>query len=637
MSDPIKHECGVAMVRLRKPLDYYLDTYGSSLWGYQKLFLLMEKQHNRGQDGAGIAVMKLNMPPGQPYIFRERSIKSNSLDRIFRKLSKDLDHQIKAGKVYPEFPATLKKNFEFAGEILLGHLRYGTFGGYSISSCHPYHRKSNWPGKNLVLAGNFNLTNTPELNQALIEMGQHPIFDSDTQTLLEKIGYYLDREHDQIFARHADSGKSNIEIAAEVARLLDIKEVVTKASKSWDGGYSLVGLVGNGQAFAFRDPNGIRPCFYLLNDEVFAVASERAPLMTAFDVFQDQVKEVPPGHIVCLDQQGEFVEKAFTPSRPRTSCSFERIYFSRGNDPAIYRERKALGGALAKRLVKASGGDLNKAVFGFIPNTAETAYYGLMDQLRIHRREQVRDDILAAAREGTLDAETVDGLIMNGWPRGEKVAIKDIKLRTFISQESGRNDLVSHVYDISYGTVGPEDALVCIDDSIVRGTTLRRSILKILSRLHPRKIIIASTAPQIRYPDCYGIDMSELGKFIAFEAAIELWRERGLGEGLADVYRACLAEVKKPLGQMRNCVKDIYEPFTADEISAKITSLVSPDFDHWSGEVEVIFQDIESLHQALPEHTGDWYFTGNYPTPGGFKVVNKAFINYFEKHTGRSY
>ena len=637
MSDPIKHECGVAMVRLRKPLDYYLDKYGTALWGYQKLFLLMEKQHNRGQDGAGLAVMKLDMPPGEPYIFRERSIKANSLDRIFRKLAKDLDRQIRAGKVYPEFPATLKKNFAFAGEIMIGHLRYGTFGGYSISACHPYHRKSNWPGKNLVLAGNFNLTNTPELNQALIDMGQHPIFESDTQTLLEKIGYYLDREHDRLFEAREGKDLSKIAIAREVAAALDIQDVVTKASTSWDGGYSLVGLVGNGQAFAFRDPNGIRPCHYLINDEIFAVASERAPLMTAFDVFQNDVREVPPGHIVCLHRDGELSETCFAEPRTRTSCSFERIYFSRGNDPEIYQERKALGGALARRVVKASGGDLDKAVFGFIPNTAETAYYGLMDQLRRVRREEVRDGILAAAREGKLDEATLDRLIMNGWPRGEKVALKDIKLRTFISQESGRNDLVSHVYDISYGTVGPEDALVCIDDSIVRGTTLRRSILKILSRLHPRKIIIASTAPQIRYPDCYGIDMSELGKFIAFEAAIELWKERGLSERLGEIYRACLEEVKKPLGTIRNCVKDVYEPFTADEISAKITQLVSPRFEHWDGEVEVIFQDIESLHQALPGHTGDWYFTGNYPTPGGFKVVNKAFINYFEKQSGRSY
>ncbi|MCH8474042.1 MAG: amidophosphoribosyltransferase [Opitutales bacterium] len=637
MSDPIKHECGIAMIRLLKPLDYYLDKYGSALWGFNKLFLLMEKQHNRGQDGAGVAVMKQDMPPGEPYIFRERSIKADSLNRIFRKLSKDLDRQIKKGRVYPEFPATLKKYFDFSGEAMLGHLRYGTFGGYSLRSCHPYYRKSNWPGKNLVLAGNFNLTNTPELNQALIQMGQHPIFESDTQTLLEKIGYYLDREHDRMFEIIAGEEKDPRVVAARIAAELDIGEVVQKASRSWDGGYALVGMVGTGDAFAFRDPQGIRPCHYLHNEEVFAVASERAPLMTAFDVYQEEVQEVEPGTVMRLAKSGELHKTVFATSDQRSSCSFERIYFSRGNDPDIYQERKALGGSLAARLIKAAGGDFRKAVFGFIPNTAETAYYGLMDELRRIRREQVKQGILKASQNGNLDEETLDNLIMEGWPRGEKVAIKDIKLRTFISQESGRNDLVSHVYDISYGTVGPDDALVCIDDSIVRGTTLKRSILKILSRFHPRKIIIASTAPQIRYPDCYGIDMSELGKFIAFEAAIDLWRERGNEAFLGEVYQRCIAEVKKPLGEMRNCVQDIYEPFTAEELSARITQLVKPRLDHWDGEVELIFQDIKSLHRSLPKHRGDWYFTGNYPTPGGYKVVNNAYINFYEKQSGRSY
>jgi amidophosphoribosyltransferase len=637
MSDPIKHECGVAIVRLRKPLEYFQEKYGNPLYGFHRLFLLMEKQHNRGQDGAGVAAMKLGMPAGKPYIFRARNIKTNPLDRIFRSLLKDYEKLVKSGDVHPEFPATVKENFDFGAEVYLGHLRYGTFGGYSMGSCHPYFRKSNWPAKNLVIAGNFNLTNTPELNDRLIEMGQHPIYDSDTQTLLEKVGHHLDVEHDRLYEKHRSNGLNGVDAVEALGREIDPSRIISEASREWDGGYSIVGCIGNGDTFALRDPRGIRPCHYYIDDEVLAVASERAPLMTVFSAEAGEVHSVRPGHVVMMKADGEFHEKPYAEEVKPTPCSFERIYFSRGNDPDIYRERKALGGALTGQILKAIDNDLDRAVFGYIPNTAETAYYGMMEELRNLRREEVKNEILKASREGAITAELLDRLIMSNWPRSEKVAHKDIKLRTFISQEKWRKDLASHVYDISYGVVGPEDALVCIDDSIVRGTTLRYSILKILSRLNPRKIVIVSTAPQIRYPDCYGIDMSELGKFIAFEAAISLIRERGMSDLLQEVYRVCLNEVEKPIGEIQNRVKDIYEPFSAEEISAKISQLVRPRNNGWNGEVQVIFQTIWNLHRSLPDHSGDWYFTGNYPTPGGFKVVNKAFINYYENLEGRSY
>ncbi len=637
MSDKIKHECGIAVVRLLKPLQYYQDKYGNALYGFHRLFLLMEKQHNRGQDGAGVASMKLGMPAGKPYIFRSRNIKTNPLDRIFRKLLKEYGKLVKTGEIHPEFASTVKDNFEFGAEIYLGHLRYGTFGGYGLGSCHPYFRKSNWPAKNLVIAGNFNLTNTPELNDRLIDMGQHPIYDSDTQTLLEKVGHHLDVEHDRLYQELISEGKNGVEAVEALGRELDPAQVISEASREWDGGYSIVGMVGNGDTFALRDPGGIRPCHYYHNDEVFAVASERAPLMTVFSAGADEVRAVKPGHVLVIKEDGTHYEKPYAETLRQTSCTFERIYFSRGNDPDIYRERKALGGALTDQLLNAVDYDLDRAVFGYIPNTAETAYYGVMEELRSRRREDVKQRILEAVRQNAVTDELLDELIMSNWPRSEKIAHKDIKLRTFISQEKWRRDLASHVYDISYGVVGPEDTLVCIDDSIVRGTTLRYSILKILSRLNPKRIVIASTAPQIRYPDCYGIDMSELGKFIAFEAAIALIKERGMGELMTEIYRECLSEVTKPMKKITNRVKGIYDPFSADEISGKISELVRPRLNDWHGEIQVIFQTIENLHRSLPDHHGDWYFTGDFPTPGGFKVVNNAFINYYEKQEGRSY
>ncbi|HKB89869.1 MAG TPA: amidophosphoribosyltransferase, partial [Opitutaceae bacterium] len=559
------------------------------------------------------------------------------LDRIFKTLLAQYKEKVDSGVIHPEFADTVKKHFDFGGELYLGHLRYGTSGGYSLSSCHPYFRRSPWPTRNLALCGNFNMTNTAELNDSLIAMGQHPIFATDTQALLEKIGFFLDEEHEDIYRFLRTRGFAGEEISNKISEDLDLARVLTRASQKWDGGYILCGLIGNGDAFVARDPSGIRPCFYFQNDEVVAFASERAPLMTTFDLAVEQVKEVEPGHIVTIKKRGTVTSTAFTAPLPRAACSFERIYFSRGNDIDIYRERKALGGRLADQVLKAVNNEWDNTVFSFIPNTSETAYYGLMETLRLRRRDEVKAAILKASSEGKLSEALLDDLILRNWPRAEKVVSKDIKIRTFIGQESMRNELASHVYDITYGSIRPGDNLVCVDDSIVRGTTLRRSILRILARLNPKKIVIVSTAPQIRYPDCYGIDMSELGKFVAFEATIALLKERGKTDLMAEVYTLCRDEVANASGMSINHVRKIYEPFTPEEISAKIVELVRPKNIEWKGEIEIVFQTIENLHVAVPNHTGDWYFTGKYPTSGGYRVVNQAYINYYEKSEGRSY
>ncbi|HVT71624.1 MAG TPA: amidophosphoribosyltransferase [Lacunisphaera sp.] len=637
MSEFITHECGIALVRLKKPLAYYQEKYGTPLWGFQQLFLLMEKQHNRGQDGAGIACVKFDVPAGEPYMFRERNVEANPLDTIFQSLIARYDALVGDGTVHPEFPDTAKRNFDFCGELYLGHLRYGTSGGYNLSACHPYFRRSSWPTRNLMLAGNFNLTNTAELNDSLIAIGQHPIFATDTQAILERIGFCLDEEHEQVYRELRQAGLPGAEITRRINAEVDPARVLRNAAANWDGGYSLVGVLGNGDAFVARDPSGIRPCHWFENDEIAAFASERAPLCTVFDLEAGDVAEVEPGCAVVLKRSGRISVERITPALPKTQCTFERIYFSRGNDADIYRERKALGAGLATQILAAIGGDLANSVFSFIPNTAEVAYFGLMSELRFRRRAEVKQTLLDAARDGRITEALVDDLILNNWPRGEKIVSKDVKLRTFISQEKSRNNLASLVYDVTYGVVAPTDNLVCVDDSIVRGTTLRRSILRILKRLNPRKIVVASTAPQIRYPDCYGIDMSELGKFVAFEAAITLLKERGQGGLIAEVYQACRDELARKSPEPVNHVRRIYEPFTAEEISAKITQLVSPRPNGWKGEIEIIFQSIENLRKALPNHTGDWFFTGKYPTPGGYRVVNRAFVNYFEKHEGRSY
>ena len=639
MSDEIGHHCGIALVRLRKPLAYYEQKYGTPLWGFNQLFLLMEKQHNRGQDGAGIGSMKLNMPAGEAFMFRERSTSSKALSKIFGGQHSKLDKMIKDGVAFPEFPETYKKHFDYGGEVLLGHLRYGTSGAYGSTTCHPYFRKSNWPGKNLMVAGNFNLTNVEELNQRLVERGQHPVFDTDTQAILEETGYHLDAINDKLSAEAIQEGVSGDELSKWIGSRVDLPNVFREASKHWDGGYALAGIIGNGDAFAMRDPLGIRPGFYFEDDEVIAVASERAPLMTVFNKKVDQVKEIKPGTIVVAKANGDVqIERFADDPAQETACSFERIYFSRGNDPDIYAERKMLGALLVPDVLSSVGNDFSNSVFSYVPNTAESAYYGFMEQLRLVRRAEVQQQLIEAKNKGELTDELINELVMDNWPKGEKIANKDIKLRTFISQESGRNQLVSHVYDITYGVIREKvDALVCIDDSIVRGTTLKQSILKILGRSKPRKLLIASTAPQIRYPDCYGIDMSELGKFIAFQAAISLIKEQGYEGLLAEVAKNCREALKETRPNLVNHVKKVYENFTPEEISAKVAELVTPEELNGDPQVEVIYQGIENLHEALPDHRGDWYFTGNYPTPGGYRVVHKAFLNYYENKNGRSY
>ena len=637
MSDFLKHECGIAMIRLLKPLAYYQEKYGTPLYGFNQLFLLMEKQHNRGQDGAGIGCVKLNVNPGQAYMARERSIKTNPLSRIFQGQLKDYQNKIDAGVIHPEFPDTVKKHFDYAGEVLLGHLRYGTSGVYSSSNCHPFVRQSNWPTKNLMLAGNFTITNEKDINNDLINRGQHPIFGTDTQAVLEDVGFHLDEAHDAIYHQMRDQNVEGKLIPKIISKDLDPIRILKKAAATWDGGYTIAGLIGNGDSFVMRDPQGIRPCFYFQNDEVVAYASERVALMTIFDQPIENVCELEPGTAMVIKADGTIYSDRFTPERPITPCSFERIYFSRGNDADIYRERKALGGALLEQVVKCIDNDFANSVFSFVPNTAETAYYGLLDALRLHRRTEVKDALLKANADGTLDEQLIDKLIMGNWPRGEKIAHKDVKLRTFIAQEKGRAQLVSHVYDITYGIVKPNDSLVCIDDSVVRGTTLKESILKILSRTNPRKIVVASTAPQIRYPDCYGIDMSELGKFIAFKATVQLIKDDGQSDLLKEVYRDCLAQVDLPAVEQVNHVKRLYDRYTAEQISKKIGDLVYPKNIPWQGDLDVVFLPVEKMRAALPNNNGDWYFTGNYPTPGGYAMLNKAFINYFENKDGRAY
>ena len=639
MSDEIGHHCGIALVRLKKPLAYYTEKYGSSLWGFNQLFLLMEKQHNRGQDGAGIGSMKLNMPAGEAFMFRERSTSSKALAKIFGGQHKLLDKIIKRGEAFPEFPETIKQHFDYGGEILLGHLRYGTSGAYGSTTCHPYFRKSNWPNKNLMVAGNFNLTNVEELNQKLVERGQHPVFDTDTQAILEETGYHLDASNDELGLLAQKEGIPGDQYSAWVGDRINLPEIFRKAAAHWDGGYALAGIIGNGDAFAMRDPLGIRPGFYFEDEEVVAVASERAPLMTVFNKEAGEVNEIKPGTIVVVRANGSVEIERFADDPARQAgCSFERIYFSRGNDPDIYAERKTLGALLVPQVLEIVGKDFSNSVFSYVPNTAESAYYGFMEQLRLVRRAEVQQQLIDAKNKGELTDELINELVMDNWPKGEKIANKDIKLRTFISQESGRNQLVSHVYDITYGVVREhDDALVCIDDSIVRGTTLKKSILQILGRSKPRKLLIASTAPQIRYPDCYGIDMSELGKFIAFQAAVSLIKERGYDGLLDDVAVKCREALKESKPSLVNHVKRVYENFKVSEISDRVAELVKPKCLDGVTDVKIVFQGIENLHEALPDHPGDWYFTGDYPTPGGYRVVHKAFLNFYEDKEGRSY
>ena len=633
MSDSIQHECGIALIRLKKPIQYYIDNYGTAFYGVNKLHLLMEKQHNRGQDGAGVANIKLGMEPGERYISRIRSIQKAPIQDIFDQING------KFKSLYEENPDSiqnvdfLKKNVGFTGELFLGHLRYGTFGRNSKESCHPFLRQNNWITRNLVVAGNFNLTNVDELFEVLLKVGQHPKEKSDTVTVLEKIGHFLDVENDELYHKFKEEGKSNKEAYAKIAEDLGVAKILRKASEDWDGGYTMAGLLGHGDAFVLRDPAGIRPAFWFENDEVCVVASERPALQTAFNLQVEDVQELTPGHALIIKKNGEVKEELINaPLEPR-KCSFERIYFSRASDKDIYIERKALGKLIVDPVLKTIDYDLKNSVFSFIPNTAEISFYGMIKGLELYLNEKKIKQIEAlGANPKTEDLQN----IIRQRARIEKIAIKDAKLRTFITQDDSRDDLVSHVYDITYGGIRPnEDNLVVIDDSIVRGTTLRKSIFKILDRLSPKKIVIVSSAPQIRYPDCYGIDMAKLGDFIAFNAAIALLRERKQEQVIEDVYDKCLSQVDLPKEEVVNFVKEIYAPFRPEEISAKISELLTPD--DMKAPVEIVFQSIENLHIACPDNLGDWYFTGNYPTPGGYKVVNKAFVNWMENRDERAY
>ena len=633
MSDPIKHECGIALLRLKKPLEYYLEKYGSALWGLNKMHLLMEKQHNRGQDGAGIANIKLDMQPGERYISRSRSVQKNPTQDIFDQIN------AKFKALYDENPdklkdvSYLKKNVGFTGEVFLGHLRYGTYGRNSIESCHPFLRQSNWMTRNLVVAGNFNLTNVDELFDVLVELGQHPKEKSDTVTVMEKIGHFLDVENDELYAHYKSLGYAKTDIYARIQDEIKIDKILKKASERWDGGYAMAGLLGHGSAFVLRDPSGIRPAFWYEDDEICVVASERPVIQTAFNLKVEDIQELKPGHALIIEKKGQVKEIEINAPRELKQCSFERIYFSRGSDADIYKERKALGRLIVKDVLESVGHDYDNSVFSFIPNTAEVSFYGLIKGLEeAHNQDKIKQ-IQALGANPTSEALSE---IINRRARIEKIAIKDAKLRTFITQDDSRDDLVAHVYDITYGSVRRgTDNLIVIDDSIVRGTTLRQSILRILDRLGPKKIVVVSSAPQIRYPDCYGIDMAKMGDFIAFEAAIALLRQSGQAQLIDEVYRAALEQVQLPKEQVKNVVQRIYAPFSDKEISAQIAKMLTPV--GMQAEVEIIYQSVENLHQACPGHTGDWYFTGNYPTPGGNKVVNRAFINWMEKRNERAY
>ena len=633
MSEQIKHECGIAMLRLLKPLEYYQEKYGNA-WALNRMYLLMEKQHNRGQDGAGLANVKFDTKPGEQYINITKSNSSKPIQDIFAEAFKDMRLLQKEEPEKAEDINWLEHNARFTGELFLGHLRYGTFGKNELENLHPFLRENNWKTRNLVLAGNFNLTNIDEMLDKLISLGQHPVKVADTAIVLEKIGKFLDREVETLFKQYKQQGLTNIEISERIAENLDIETILSSAAKKWDGGYVMAGLIGHGDAFVLRDENGIRPCFYYCNDEIAVVASERPAIMTTFNVPLSEVKELEPGCAIIIKRNGKIsVSRIKQPSPKPAKCSFERIYFSRGTDADIYEERKALGKLICPRVLQAIDYDIKNTVISYIPNTASVAFQGMAEAFTDYANQQKIKSILA--NKDNLDEEKLKE-IFTLHPRREYIAVKDVKLRTFITQDSERDDMVAHVYDVTYGQVREYvDNLVVIDDSIVRGTTLKQSIVRILDRLGPKKIVIASSAPQIRYPDCYGIDMSRLGDFIAFNAAIALLKENGQAGLIDEVYRKSKAQENKPKEEIVNYVKEIYAPFTDEQISGKITELVTPD--NINAKTEVVYNPIDSLHKACPYNTGDWYFTGNYPTPGGNKVVHRAFINYYEGNNKRAY
>ncbi|MBN2481068.1 MAG: amidophosphoribosyltransferase [Bacteroidales bacterium] len=633
MTDEVHHKCGIALLRLLKPLEYYQLKYGTWRYGINNLYLLMEKQHNRGQDGAGIASVKFDLEPGKQYINRERSGKQTAIDNIFRNIRKKFD---KVGEKHPELlndPVWSKENLPFAAELLLGHLRYGTYGKNDVESVHPVMRVNNWKTRNLVLAGNFNLTNVDELFQILVDLGQHPQDFSDTVTILENIGHFLDREIQQNFDCFKKLKHDNTAISGLIAENLRVDHVLREASKKWDGGYVIAGLLGHGDAFVMRDPWGIRPSFYYTNDEIAVVTSERPAIQTVFNVDVNEVQELDPGSAIIIKKNGDILLENIRGPYEKRSCSFERIYFSRGSDIDIYNERKKLGELLTPGIIEALDNDLENVVFSFIPNTAEPAYYGMLSGVELVMKHSKKNRLLELGN--SVSGKDLESIIYQK-PRVEKIAVKDVKLRTFISEDTGRNDLVGHIYDITYGTIRQNiDSLVVIDDSIVRGTTLKYSIIRILDRLKPKRIVIVSSSPQIRYPDCYGIDMAKLADFIAFKAAIELLKETGKESVINEVYKKARASENLKREDVVNHVKAIYKPFSPETISEKIAQMLKTADIH--AEIKIVYQSIENLHAAIPRHLGDWYFTGDYPTPGGNRVANRSFINFIEGRNVRAY
>lgn len=629
MSDVIKHECGIVLIRLKQPLQYYKDKYGTARYGLHKLYQMMEKQINRGQDGAGIATVKLNTLPGTNYIDRLRSVAPKATQDIFQQIHQlFIDASRKYPKDYPN-PEWQKNNISFLGEVMMGHLRYGTYGKNTIHACHPFYRKNNWKARNLLLAGNFNLTNVDELFQHLIELGQHPSEKTDTVTALEKIGHFLDKENERIFKIYKEKNFDNAQISLKIQEELNITSILYESTKKWDGGYAMVGIIGHGDAFVMRDPNGIRPAFYYSDNEVIVAASERPVIQSVFNVPLEFVNEIQPGCALIVKANGNVYEEQVLPPSIKKSCSFERIYFSRGNDADIYSERRQLGKQLAQKIWNAINGDVKSTVFSYIPNTAEIAFNGLIDGIE----EILNKQKLQQITKVNNDNEKLN--ILNVRPRVHKIVWKDVKQRTFITDDENRDVLVDLGYDVTYNLIKSSDTLVVLDDSIVRGTTLKKNILRTLARLNPKKIIIVSSAPQIRYPDCYGIDMSILGHFVAFQAAIALLKEQGREQFIKDIYEQTKQEIQKPKEEQVNLVKKIYEPFTEEEISKKIAEIVKPI--ELKSELEIIYQSIDGLHKSCPNHLGDWYFTGDYPTPGGNKVANQSFINYIEGKNERAY
>ncbi len=630
MSDVIKHECGIAMIRLRKNFNYYIKKYGTPFYGLGKLYVMMEKQQNRGQDGAGVAVIKMDTPPGYRYISRYRSIEPSAIHQIFEKINKKYKKSVKGHKESAKDADWLKQNIAFMGEVLLGHLRYGTHGLNSIENCHPFLRQNNWKSRNLVLAGNFNMTNNDELFERLVELGQSPKEMTDTVTVMEKIGHFLDEENQILFNRFKEK-YTNHEISNLIEETLDLQRVLRRSCKDFDGGYAMAGMTGYGASFVARDPNGIRPAYYYADDEVVVVASERPAIKIAFGVDFEDIKEIKPGHALIINKDGDYDEYPFIEQQEKKSCSFERIYFSRGSDPAIYRERKMLGTMLTKQILDAVDYDLENTVFSYIPNTAEIAFMGMMDGIEGHLMDYRKKQIT----EGKLSKPALEKLLSLK-PRMEKMVIKDAKLRTFITNDNQRDDMVSMVYDTTCDVIKKnEDTLVVMDDSIVRGTTLEKSILQILDKNQPKKIVIVSSAPQIRYPDCYGIDMSKMKEFVAFRAMLALLKETGKENLLDEIYEQCKRSLEADTAHEKNYVKILYDQFTDEQISDKIAQIITPK--GIKAEVKVVFQTVENLNKTCQDHIGDWYFTGNYPTPGGFKVVNKAFVFFMEGKGVRAY